>query len=258
MKTTTATRFTRRQFLRRAAAAIAAPMIIPGSVLGLNGAVAPSNRIVFGGIGLGNRARATLPNFLSFKEVQYLAVSDSRRDRLKNAKDTVDTHYGNKDCLAFPDFRELLARPDIDAVSIATGNRWHSMASMFASRAGKDIYCEKPISLTIREGRNLVETCRRLGTIYQAGTQRRSTASYRFARDMVLQGKIGRVHTVESGASRRHWTRAHAVEHRLTALCPPAPHSVPPHTVDTRTRGHAAGSSARRRCRGVRDGQATC
>lgn len=214
MKTTTSARFTRRQFLRRAAATIAAPMIIPGAVLGLNGAVAPSNRIVFGGIGLGNRARATLPNFLSFKEVQYLAVSDSRRDRLKNAKDTVDTHYGNKDCLAFPDFRELLARPDIDAVSIATGNRWHSMASMFASRAGKDIYCEKPISLTIREGRNLVETCRRLGTIYQAGTQRRSTASYRFARDMVLQGKIGRVHTVESQV----WTGATVPHQKPTAV----------------------------------------
>ena len=198
MKTTSHAHLSRRHFLQRAAAAVAAPMIVPGAVLGLNGAVAPSNRIVFGGIGLGNRARATLPNFLSFKEVQYLAVSDSRRDRLKAAKDQVDAHYGNKDCLTFPDFRELLARPDIDAVSIATGNRWHSMASMFASRAGKDIYCEKPISLTIREGRNLVETCRRLGTIYQAGTQRRSTASYRFARDMVLQGKIGRVHTVES------------------------------------------------------------
>jgi predicted dehydrogenase len=110
----------------------------------------------------------------------------------------VDTHYHNQDCATYSDFRELLARKDIDAVLIATGNRWHATASMFAAHAGKDIYCEKPISLTIQEGRNLVETCRRFGTIYQAGTQRRSTASYRFARDMVRQGKIGRVHTVES------------------------------------------------------------
>jgi predicted dehydrogenase len=198
MKANSNSPLSRRQFLRRTAAAVALPMIVPGSVLGLNGAVAPSNRIVFGGIGLGNRAKATLPNFLSFKNVQYLAVSDARADRLKSAKEMVDAHYGNTDCVAFPDFRDMLARPDIDAVSIATGNRWHAMASMFAAHAGKDIYCEKPISLTIKEGRNLVETCRRLGTIYQAGTQRRSTASYRFAREMVLQGKIGRIHTVES------------------------------------------------------------
>lgn len=197
MKNATTASLNRRQFLKRAAASLAVPLIVPGSVLGLNGAVAPSNRIVFGGIGMGNRARHILPNFLSFKEIHFAAVSDARRDRLKNAKDMVDAQYRNTDCATHDDFRELLARKDIDAVLIATGNRWHATASMFAAHAGKDIYCEKPISLTIQEGRNLVETCRRLGTVYQAGTQRRSTASYRFARDMVLQGKIGGVHTVE-------------------------------------------------------------
>ncbi|MBI5396215.1 MAG: Gfo/Idh/MocA family oxidoreductase, partial [Verrucomicrobia bacterium] len=198
MKQPLSPRMNRRQFLQRAAAVVAAPMIVPGRVLGLDGAVAPSNRIVFGGIGIGNRARATLPTFLSFPEIQWVAVADARAERLAAAKEQVDTHYGTKDCRAYADFRELLAQKDVDAVYIATGNRWHSMASMFAAHAGKDVYCEKPISLTIGEGRQLVETCRRLGTIYQAGTQRRSTASYRFARDMVLQGKIGRVHTVES------------------------------------------------------------
>jgi predicted dehydrogenase len=96
-----------------------------------------------------------------------------------------------------PDFREMLARPNVDAVLIATGNRWHGMASIHAARAGKDIYCETPISLTIGEGRLLVEACRRNGTVYQAGTQRRSTESYRFAVEMVRQGRIGKVHTVE-------------------------------------------------------------
>jgi predicted dehydrogenase len=215
MKTNFHPPLTRRQFLRRTTAAVALPMIVPGSVLGLNAAVAPSNRIVFGGIGLGNRARATLPNFMSFKEIQYHAVSDARADRLQFAKDMVDTNYGNKDCLAFRDFRDLLARPEIDAVSIATGNRWHAMASMFACHAGKDIYCEKPISLTIKEGRMLVETAQRFGTIYQAGTQRRSTASYRFAREMVLQGKIGRVHTVESQV----WTGA-TIPHQAASPVP--------------------------------------
>lgn len=191
-------RLNRRHFLQRAAVAAAAPMIVPGGVLGLNGAVAPSNRIVFGAIGVGNRARHILPNFLAMPDVQWVAVADARAERLASAKDMIDAHYGTKDCRAYADFREMLAQKGIDAVLIATGNRWHAMASMFAAHAGKDIYCEKPISLTIREGRLLVETCRRLGTIYQAGTQRRSTTSYRFAREMVLQGKIGRVHTVES------------------------------------------------------------
>jgi predicted dehydrogenase len=138
-----------------------------------------------------------LPNFLGFKEIQFVAVSDCREDRLRSAKELVDDHYGNQGCSAYVDFRDLLARKEIDAVSIATGNRWHGLASIYAARAGKDIYCEKPISLTLREGRSLVEVTRRFGTIYQAGTQRRSTGSYRFARDMVGKGRIGRLHTVE-------------------------------------------------------------
>jgi predicted dehydrogenase len=187
----------RRQFLSRAATAAALPFIVPGSVLGLRGAVAPSNRIVFGSIGVGNRARATLPNFLALPEIQWLAVSDCRADRLKSAKELVDRHYGNQDCQAYEDFRDLLARKDVDAVSIATGNRWHGLGSIYAARAGKDIYCEKPVTLTVQEGSALVDTCRQFGTIYQAGTQRRSTASYRFAAEMVRQGRIGKLQTIE-------------------------------------------------------------
>jgi predicted dehydrogenase len=186
----------RRQFLT-GCTALVAPLILPGTVLGLNGAVAPSNRIAFGAIGVGNRARAILPNFLSFQEVQFRAVSDCRGDRLRSAKEMVDNNYGNTDCRAYGDFRELLASKDIDAVLIATGNRWHGLASIYAARAGKDIYSEKPVTLTIGEGRRLADTCRRFGTIYQAGTQRRSTASYRFAVDMARQGKLGRLKTVE-------------------------------------------------------------
>lgn len=186
----------RRRFLQRTTGLLF-PLIVPGSVLGLNGAVSPSNRIVFGGIGIGNRARAILPNFLAFKELRFVAVSDPRADRLKSAKELVDAHYRNQDCATYPDFRELLARRDIDAVLIATGNRWHGLGSIYAAKAGKDIYCEKPVTLTIGEGRALVETCRRFGAIYQAGTQRRATASYQFAREMVRQGKIGRLHTIE-------------------------------------------------------------
>jgi predicted dehydrogenase len=187
----------RRRFLQGAAATVAAPLVVPASALGLDGTVAASNRIVFANIGIGGRARHVMPNFLAQPDVRFVAVSDCRQDRMKSAKDLIDTHYGNADCRMHSDFRELLARPDIDAVFIATGDRWHTTASVFAARAGKDIYCEKPISMTISEGRALVEACRRYGTIYQGGTQRRSTASYRFAREMVRQGKIGRLHTVE-------------------------------------------------------------
>lgn len=187
----------RRQFLRRACAAAALPTLIPSAALGLAGTVAPSQRVVFGAVGVGNRARAILPNFLGFPEIQFLAVSDSRAERLKSAKEFIDAHSRNQGCRTHDDFRDLLAAPDIDAVLVATGNRWHGLGSIYAARAGKDIYSEKPITLTLAEGRALVDTCRRFGAIYQAGTQRRSTESYAFARDLVRQGKIGKLHTVE-------------------------------------------------------------
>jgi predicted dehydrogenase len=206
----------RRQFLRRATTISALPLIVPGSVLGLQGAVAPGNRIAFGAIGVGNRARAILPNFLSFADLRFVGVSDCREDRLKSAKDLVDTQYANRDCRMHADFREMLARPDIDAVLIATGNRWHGLASIYSARAGKDIYCEKPVSLTIAEGRKVAETCRQFGVVYQAGTQRRSTASYRFAVEMVRQGKIGRLKTVEMQV----WAGA-AIPHEKASPAPP-------------------------------------
>ena len=197
MNSSHASALNRRQFLRRTATALAAPLLVPASVLGRGGTVAPNSRIVFAAIGVGNRAKAILPNFLGFSELQFTAVADCRAERLRQAKELVDAHYGNSDCRAYGDFREALALPGVDAVFIATGNRWHGMGSIYAARAGKDIYSEKPITLTIAEGRALAETCRRCGVVYQAGTQRRATESYRFAADLVWQGKIGRVHTVE-------------------------------------------------------------
>jgi predicted dehydrogenase len=194
---TTRTGQSRRQFLKSISAALAAPTILPPSALGLDGAVAPSNRIVFANIGIGGRARYVMPNFLAQPDVVFTAVSDCREDRMKSAKDLIDRHYGNQDCRTYPDFRELLAQKDIDAVFIATGDRWHATAAVHAARAGKDMYCEKPISMCISEGRALVEACRRHGVIYQGGTQRRSVPSYRFAVEMVRQGRIGRLHTAE-------------------------------------------------------------
>jgi predicted dehydrogenase len=193
----TETKLDRRQFLKRVSTALAVPTIVPASALGLDGTVAPSNRIVFANIGIGGRARHVMPNFLAQPDLIFTAVSDCREDRMKSAKEMIDKHYGNTDCRMFSDFQELLAQKDVDAVFIATGDRWHTTASIYAARAGKDMYCEKPISMCISEGRKLVEACRHYGAIYQGGTQRRSTASYGFAREMVRQGRIGKLHTVE-------------------------------------------------------------
>jgi predicted dehydrogenase len=188
----------RRSFLQRSAATVAAlagPVVVPGSVLG-KGAPAPSDRIVLGVIGYGGRCAAILPHFMAFDDVRCIAVSDCRANRLAAAKKAVDDRYGNQDCAAHSDFRELLARPDIDAVLIATGDRWHTPHSILAAKSGKDIYCEKPISLTIGESRAMVDTMTRYGTVYQAGHQRRSVNSYRFQVEVARSGMIGKVHTV--------------------------------------------------------------
>jgi len=188
----------RRGFLKRSGAsavALAAPMVVPGSVLGF-GVPAPSERIVLGVIGYGGRCSRILPHFMMFDDVACVAVSDCRADRLAAAKKVVDARYGNGDCAAYADFRDLLARSDVDAVLIATGDRWHTPLSILAARSGKDIYCEKPISLAIGESRALVDTLTRYGTVYQAGHQRRSVASYRFQIETARSGRIGKVHTI--------------------------------------------------------------
>ena len=189
---------TRRSFLKRSATtgvSLTAPIIVPGYALG-NGAPAPSDRITLGVIGYGGRCRAILPHFMMFDDVQCIAVSDCRADRLAIVKKAVDTHNGNQDCTAYADFRELLARPDLDAVLIATGDRWHTPLSILAAKAGKDIYCEKPVSMTIGESRALADTMARYGTVHQTGHQRRSVGSYRFQIETARSGKIGKVHTV--------------------------------------------------------------
>ena len=187
----------RRSFLRRSAAtgmALTAPCWSPDKCW--DGAPAPSERIVLGVIGYGGRCSAILPHFMMFDDVRCVAVSDCRADRLAAAKKTVDAHNQNQDCAAYADFRELLARSDIDAVLIATGDRWHAPLSILAAKSGKDIYCEKPISLTIGEGRALVDATARYGTVYQAGHQRRSVGSYAFQVEMARSGMIGQVQTV--------------------------------------------------------------
>jgi predicted dehydrogenase len=192
--------FSRRGILKQAGmaagAVMAAPYIVPSSALGRDGAVAPSERITLGVVGYGNRCRVVLDHSLSFRQIQCLAVCDVKEHQRNAAKARVDQHHGNTDCTTYSDLREMYARRDIQAVIVATGNRWHGLASIMAARAGKDVFSEKPVSLTIEEGRTLVETCRRYGTVYQAGHQRRSVGSYKFQTEVVRKELIGRLHTI--------------------------------------------------------------
>ena len=187
----------RRHFLRRLSQAAAFPLVLPASTLGLGGAVAPNNRITMATLGVGGRAMAIISHFMAFPEIQMRAVCDCRADRLEGGRAAVNAHYKNQDCQTHRDFRELLSRPDLDAVFIATGVRWHGIASIFAANAGKDIYCEKPVTLSLAEGRALADTCKRLGTVYQAGHQRRSVDSYRFMIEVARRGLLGRVRTIQ-------------------------------------------------------------
>jgi predicted dehydrogenase len=212
---------TRRRFIRKVAQgaaagglALAAPWVVPGSALGKNGAVAPSERITLGGIGIGPRGQQVLSDFLSHADLRFVAVCDVRRERRQAVKDLADRHYGAKDCATYSDFHELLAREDIDAVLIATGDRWHTLASIVAAKAGKDIYCEKPCSMTIAESRALADTIRRQGRVYQAGTQRRNVPNFVFAVELAHSGKLGKLHTVHANtlhpATSHDWLPAEA------------------------------------------------
>lgn len=190
----------RRQFLKRAAstagAAVVAPTIIPASALGLQGTVSPSERVVVGGIGIGNRGMYDLGCFLEQKDVQFTAVCDIKESRRLAVKKRVDELYGNEHCAMYRDFRELLDRSDIDAVLIATGPNWHATASSYAARAGKDIYCEKPCTKNIVQSLQLRDIMRRTGRIFQAGTQRRNLPHFAFACELARTGRLGKMKRV--------------------------------------------------------------
>ena len=191
----------RRQFLKSGAmagGALALPYFIPATALGRDGAVAPSDKITLGAIGIGGRGSYDLGCMLQEQDLRCVAVCDVRKERREAAKRTVDAKYGNQDCAMYHDFRELLARPDIDAVLIATGPNWHALASIMAAKAGKDVYCEKPCTKNIAESLILAETFRRTGRVFQAGTQRRNVPNFIFAVDLARSGKLGKLHTLHA------------------------------------------------------------
>jgi len=193
-------KISRRHVLRHGAGTTAAMLALPciaPSLLGADREVPPSERITMGGIGIGGMGTHNLKNFLTQDDVQFLAVCDVDTDHRDKALQLVNTAYNNRDCAAYNDFYEvLLHRDDIDALLIATPDHWHALIAIAGAKARKDIYCEKPISLTIAEGRAVADTMKRYGTVYQSGTQRRSIGSFRFGVDMARSGVLGNVHTL--------------------------------------------------------------
>lgn len=210
---------TRRSLLKSTtglmASVVAVPYLVPSSVLGKEGKPAPSERLTMGAIGLGGQGMYNLRSFLTCDDLRILAVCDVDTNHRIRARQTVDSAYGNADCAAYNDFREILIRDDIDTVLIATPDHWHAIISIEAAKVSKDIYCEKPISLTVAEGRAVADTMKRLGTVYQSGTQRRSNACFRFGVDIARSGMLGRLHTL------------HCYYHNGPACPPQKPEPVP-------------------------------
>jgi len=225
-----ANRPTRRSLLKQTAAAsamIAAPMIIPARALGKDGAVAPSNRITLGAIGVGGRGTVNLNTFLGREDVQVVAICDvyAGSDRYEdgwvrgraNAVDAVKKRYGKEIASGtysapgeYADFREVIARADVDAVCISTPDHWHAAITVAAAKAGKDVYCEKPMSLTIADGRAMVDACERYGRVFQVGSQRRSSPKCRASCELVRNGRIGKLQEVRVGIMGGFWIRKNA------------------------------------------------
>ena len=198
----------RRDFLKSSTAAMAGtmllPSIVPSSVFGKN---APSNKINVAQIGFGRIAMThDLAETLPFDEARVIAVADLDADRAIKGKQFIEDYYSKKsgsktavDVRSYGDYREMLLRKDVDAVIISTPDHWHAQPAIEAALAGKDVYLQKPTSLTIAEGRMLSDVVKRKGIILQMGTQQRAMPQFRIAAELVRNGRIGKLHTVKIG-----------------------------------------------------------
>lgn len=188
---------TRRRFIKTAAGAVGAfPFISTRTVAGF---VAPSKRITLGVIGLGIQGTGNMRNFLGHPEIQVVAVCDVHAEQRAKGKQAVDAFYSNKDCAAYADFRELIARKDIDAVQITTPDHWHPLIAVEAARNGKHMYQEKPMGWSFRAAHAVQKTVEEHGVVFQFGTQQRSDGRFRLACELVRNGKIGKLKTILVG-----------------------------------------------------------
>jgi predicted dehydrogenase len=211
MQKTNPRRWTRRSFVKSTASALAIPLVVPASVFGSH---SPSNRINVALIGAGNQSRVDLPQMLRHDDVQIVAVCDVNRGSHGYARpehflgrepvrDKVNQHYANKQrsgsyqgCDMYGDFREVLQREDVDAVMVVLPDHWHALVTVRACEAGKDVYCQKPLSLTVHDGQMMVQAVRKHGRILQTGSQYRSNAVVRRACEIVRNGRLGKLHRV--------------------------------------------------------------
>lgn len=194
----------RRRFLATTATVLAVPTVVPASVLGAEGQPAPSNRITMGVVGWGMQGPGNTSAFLNEKDCQVVAACDVHKLRLEAAVGTVNKKYGNQDCQRYHDYRELMARKDVDAVMIALPDTWHALVSTEAARNGKDIYGEKPLARTIAEQQAIVQAVRKHKRIWQTGSWQRSVENFHKAAEIVRNGLIGKISQVEVGLPAGH------------------------------------------------------
>jgi len=191
---------TRRRFLQNSALLAAAPLILPSRVWAQD--TAPGKRLTFGCIGMGKMMKGHLGNMLNRDDVEVVAVCDVDTTRREAAKLRVEQAYSAKagmtykGCQAYPDFRELLARSDIDAVVIATPDHWHAYIAIEAVKSGKDVYCEKPLTYNIHEAVELVKAVRKTKQVFQTGSQQRSSKEFRVAAELIRNGVLGKVSAI--------------------------------------------------------------
>jgi predicted dehydrogenase len=213
----------RRRFLKgvgATAVAVAAPQVMPSSALGLAGAVAPSGRITVGFIGTGDHGIGRdLNGFLSEPDAQAVAVCDVDSNHRQDAQNRAEQHYAQvmskgtyKGCAAYHDFRELIGREDIDAVCNATPDHWHVIPAIMAVKAGKDVICEKPLTLTLAEGRALCDVVKRYDCVFQTASENRSVGVYHRMCELVRNGRIGKVKHIEVGLPAGHSVRPASME----------------------------------------------
>jgi len=197
-------RTTRRGFLRQSAAAAAAPLFLPAAVARAAGGTAPNERITMGFIGVGKQSYGHVRTFASRSDVQILALCDVQETKRQSALEAVRQAYSGREGATsggtavdvYNDFRDLIAHGGIDAVVIGTPDHWHAIPTIETAKAGMDIYCEKPLSLTIGEARAMVDAVRRYDRVFQTGSQQRSSREFRFACEMVRSGRIGELKSI--------------------------------------------------------------